>query len=111
MAWIIAYTEDAARDLKELDHSQQIQVLKSIRKVSENPLPSTEGGYGKPLGNRAASHLAGYLKIKLLKLGLRVVYRLERRDQVMQIVIISVREDEKVYQLLQDRIKKDSPRS
>ena len=107
MIWAVEYTAAAKADLVALDRSQQIQVLKAVRKVAGNPLPNTEGGYGKPLGNRAASHLAGYLKIKLLKLGIRVVYRLERQQGIMRVVIVSVREDEKVYHLLQERIKKE----
>ena len=55
-----------------------MQVLKAIEKVSQNPLPNYEGGYGKPLGNRVASQLAGYYKIKLRKSGLRVVYSIVR---------------------------------
>lgn len=108
MAWIVAYTEEAYSDLEGLDHSQQILVLKAIRKVSKNPLPSTEGGYGKPLGNQATTNLVGYLKIKLVSFGLRVVYRLEKENEAMKIVIISVREDEKVYRLLQERIRKEN---
>jgi mRNA interferase RelE/StbE len=107
MIWAVEYTAAAQADLAALDHSQQIQVLKAVRKVAQNPLPNTEGGYGKPLGNRASSHLAGYLKIKLLKLGIRVVYRLEKLEGIMRVVIVSVREDERVYQLLQERIKKE----
>ncbi len=106
MAWSIEYTKLANNDLSELDHSQRIQVLKAIRKVSENPLPNTEGGYGKPLGNQAISNLSGYLKIKLLKLGIRVVYKLVEQEGVIRLIIISVREDEKVYTMLQERIKK-----
>ncbi len=106
MPWIIEYTVEAKNDLEELDNSQRIQVLKAIRKVTGNPLPSTEGGYGKPLGNQSTSALAGFLKIKLVKLGLRVVCRLEMMKGVMRIVIISVRDDEKVYQILQHKITK-----
>jgi mRNA interferase RelE/StbE len=106
MKWEIKYTHEAVHDLQDLDHSQQIQVLKAIRKVSVNPLPSTQGGYGKPLGNQSTAHLAGYLKIKLARLGIRVVYKLEIVNEIMKIVIISVREDEKVYKILEERIKK-----
>jgi mRNA interferase RelE/StbE len=102
MAWTIEYLKEAKTDLQELDHSQQLFVLKAIEKVSTNPLPSTEGGLGKPLRNE----LAGYLKIKLVRLGLRVVYRLIRDKQSMRIIIISVRSDEKVYKLAQERIRK-----
>jgi mRNA interferase RelE/StbE len=105
MTWTVEYLKEAEADLKGLDRSQQIQVLKAIQKVSKNPLPNTEGGYGKPLGNRVSSKLAGYLKIKLVKLGLRVVYCLVMEKHSMRIIIISVRDDEKVYQMAQERIK------
>jgi mRNA interferase RelE/StbE len=106
MAWIVEYIKAAETDLKGLDHSQQIQILKAIKKVAANPLPNSQGGYGKPLGNRSFTNLTGYLKIKLLKLGMRVVYRLVEEKGIMRIIIISVRDDERVYKLLQERIKK-----
>lgn len=76
--WRIEYIRAAEKDLLALDHAQQLQVLKAIEKVSANPLPASEGGLGKPLGSRSGNNLTGYLKIKLLKLGLRVVYQVER---------------------------------
>jgi mRNA interferase RelE/StbE len=105
MKWKVEYTEEAQQDMDDLDHSQRIPVLKAIDKVSANPLPNTEGGYGKPLGNYTSAKLAGYLKIKLKKLGLRVVYRLERSENIMNIVIVSVRSDNAVYKMAQERIK------
>jgi mRNA interferase RelE/StbE len=106
MAWVVEYINEAEADLKGLDHSQQLQVLKAIKKVSANPLPNTKGGYGKPLGSRLSSNLVGYLKIKLLKLGIRVVYQLVEEKGTMRIIIISIRDDEKIYRLAQKRIKK-----
>ncbi len=105
MAWTIEYLKEAEKDLMRIDHSQQLNVLKAIEKVSENPLPNQEGGYGKPLGNNLATKLAGYYKIKLLKLGIRVVYGLVREDEIMKIVVVSVREDDIVYKLANKRIK------
>lgn len=107
MKWTVEYTKEAEDDLKSLDGTQQLQVLKAIKKVAVNPLPNTEGGYGKPLGNSISSKLAGYMKIKLLKLGLRVVYGLERQGKVMRIIIISVLDDETVYKMAQERIRFD----
>ncbi len=107
MTWIIEYIKEAENDLKELDRSQQLQVLKAIKKVSTNPLPNTEGGYGKPLGSHSSVNLAGYIKIKLLKLGIRVVYCLVREKSVMKIIIISVRDDEKVYKMAHERINRE----
>jgi len=52
------------------------------------------------------SNLTGYFKIKLLKLGLRVVYRLIRTDEIMEMIIISIRDDESVYKEAIKRIQK-----
>lgn len=104
-SWQIEYIPAALEDLRSLDRSQQLQVLKAIEKVSANPLPNSEGGLGKPLGSHSGANLTGYLKIKLLKLGLRVVYRVVRENSVMRIIVISVRDDEAVYKLARDRIK------
>ena len=104
MIWKIEYTKEAFNDLKALDNTQQIQVIKAIKKVSENPLPKTEGGYGKPLGNHISSKLAGYMKIKLVRLGIRIVYAIIRKDYVMRIIIISVRDEESVYKIADKRV-------
>jgi mRNA interferase RelE/StbE len=46
------------------------------------------------------------MKIKLLKLGLRVIYGIERQGKVMRIIIISVRDDKYVYKKAQAKIKR-----
>ena len=102
--WDVQYTEDADNDLSNLDSSVKIRALKIIKRVSQNPLPQSEGGYGKPLGNKSSSKLAGCLKIKMKSDGLRVVYRLIREDGVMKIIIISVRDDDKVYKEAERRL-------
>ncbi len=104
MEWEIVYLEEAQADLDGLDHSQQIQVVKAIRKVSANPLPNTEGGYGKPFGSHLSSKLTGYQKIVLMSLGIRVVYGVIREKFVMKIIVISVRNDEQVYRMAHERI-------
>lgn len=107
MNWTIEYKIEAKKDLECLDRSQQIRVLKTIRKVSENPLPQSEGGLGKPLGNKSNNNLTGYFKIKLRSLGLRVVYSLVREKNIMKIIVISIRDDEIVYKIAADRISGD----
>lgn len=104
MEWILKYSEDAYNDLIDLDNSQRKLVIKAIRKTLENPLPKNEGGYGNPLENQSGSKLAGLLKIKLLKAGIRVVYSIERKNGIMEIIVISVRDDKKVYKIVQKRI-------
>lgn len=97
MTWSIEFLEEAEKDMKKLDHSAQIQVLKGISKVSQNPLPSEEGGYGKPLGNKSGTNLTNFLKIKFRDLGIRVVYKVERVNGIMKIIVVSARTDEQVY--------------
>ena len=97
MNWEIEFLEEAEKDLKKLDHSVQVQVLKGISKVSKNPLTIEEGGYGKPLGNKSGTNLTNFLKIKFRDLGIRVVYKVERVNGVMKIIVVSARTDEQVY--------------
>lgn len=97
MNWSVEYLPEALEDLKGLDGSVRPQILKGIRKVSQNPLPDTEGGYGKPLGNQSGTALSGLMKIKFKKIGIRVVYKVEKIDGIMKIIIISARSDNQVY--------------
>ena len=97
MRWQIEYLEEAKKDLKKLDRSTQIIVLKGIDKVSENPLPVQQGGYGKPLGNKSGTNLTNLLKIKFRDIGIRVVYKVEYTATVMKIIVISARADEQIY--------------
>lgn len=99
MNWKLEYLPEAEKDLKDLNGSQRILVLKAIKKVQQNPLPVEEQGYGKPLGNHSSTNLAGLLKIKLRSAGLRVVYQLRRTESSMMIIVIGVRADEEVYEI------------
>lgn len=103
MIWNITFLEEALEDLKKLDGSVRVQVLKGIRKVSQNPLPASQGGYGKPLGHKNGTNLTNLLKIKFRDLGIRVVYKVEIKNSVMNIIIISTRTDEQVYEEAQNR--------
>ena len=102
--WEVVYLPKAARDLKKLDTTQARLVTTAISKVQQNPLPYTEGGLGKPLGNRNGTELSGLLKIKLRSSGLRVVYQLRRVNGVMTIVVIGARSDNAVYREAQRRL-------
>lgn len=97
MTWQIEFLKEAQNDLRKLDGSARVQVLKGIRKVSQNPLPINEGGYGKPLGNKSSSNLTGLLKIKFRDIGIRVVYKTEVVKGIMKVIIISARSDDEVY--------------
>ena len=95
MTWNIEFLKEAEKDLNDLDGSVKKQVLKGIQKVSQNPLPDFQGGYGKPLGNHGGTNLSGLIKFR--KIGIRVVYKVEIVGNVMKIIIISARSDNQVY--------------
>lgn len=101
--WELSFLPEAREDLRALDGSQRIRVVKAIAKVQSNPLPSSEGGYGKPLGNKRLSQLSGLMKVKLKSDGIRIVYKLERIEHATRIVVIGVRSDDAVYREAQKR--------
>lgn len=98
------YLPEAERDVRRLDGSQLKVYDKAIRKLVQNPLPGSEGGYDKPLGNRAGTKLSGLLKVKLRSLGIRVVYKADRERLVVLVVVVGDRADEEVYRLAAQRI-------
>lgn len=99
MAWEVRFTKAARRDIDKLGEPRRSHVQTALKKVSQNPLPASEGGYGKPLGSHAKGNLTGLLKVKLRGDGIRIVYRLERRDETMVVIVVGVRDDDEVYQL------------
>lgn len=101
--WTVEYLREALEDIKKLDHGQRAQVVKAMQKVSINPLPYNEGGYGKPPG----TNLTGFCKIKLRGSGLRVVYQVVREDKLMRIIVVSARADDTVYLIAQKRLGKE----
>ena len=106
MNWDIVYLKEAKSDLEKLDNSIRIQVLKGIQKVSNNPLPVNDGGYGKPLGSKSSTNLTNLFKIKFKNIGIRVVYKIEYVETTMKIIVISAHSDEKVYKEALARRKK-----
>lgn len=98
MAWAIRITDEAKKDFGKIEGSVRKQVLAGIVKVSQAPLPSPNG-YGKPLGNKNGKNLTGFFKIKYRGIGIRVVYTLVIDKTVMNIVVISQRDDNYCYEL------------
>ena len=98
MTWKIRITDEARKDYIKLEGSIRKQVLAGIIKVSKAPLPSPNG-YGKPLGNKNGNNLTGFFKIKYRGIGIRVVYTLVVDTMVMNIVVISQRDDNYCYEL------------
>lgn len=103
MSWNVVYLPEAEKDILSLARNRQLLVNKAIKKVKQNPLPQSEGGYGKPLGHKQGTNLTNFLKIKLRGAGIRIVYKLVRTDRQMLVVVVGVREDEEVYEIAAKR--------
>ena len=104
MNWKLRYLNEVEDDLKKLDGSQRTRVRKAIKRTLTNPLPHSQGGYGIELGHKGGINLANCLEIKLRGEGLRVIYKLIHTETEMLVIIVGVREDEKVYNDAQERI-------
>lgn len=105
MAWNIRITDEAQNDFDKLASGVKIQVLAGIVKVSKAPLPRPDG-YGKPLGHKNGNNLTGFFKIKYKDIGIRVVYTLVIDKNVMNIIVISQRDDNYCYDLAAKIYKK-----
>ncbi|WAM33318.1 type II toxin-antitoxin system RelE family toxin [Caldicellulosiruptor morganii] len=104
--WQITFLPEAKKELFKLDKQIQKIVLAGIRKVSKNPLPQSEGGYGKPLGSKQSTNLTGFFKIKFKDVGIRVIYALVPSQKIMNIVAVLPREDDYCYKVAEKRKKK-----
>lgn len=80
--------------------------VKDNKQSPKNPLPISENGYGKPLGNYKNAKLNGLLKIKLRNARLRIVYLLQKSESNMLIIVIGIREDEEVYEIASNKVTK-----
>lgn len=99
MAWNIRICDEAKKDVAKMEGSIRKQVLAGILKVAQAPLPSPNG-YGKPLGNKNGNNLTGFFKIKYRGIGIRVVYTLVIDKLLMNIIVISRRDDNYCYDLV-----------
>ena len=105
MNWNIRMTDEAQKEYSKLGRAIKKQVLAGIYKVSQAPLPRPNG-YGKPLGNKNGNNLTGFFKIKYRGIGIRVVYTLVLEKMIMNIVVISQRDDNYCYDLVASLYKK-----
>lgn len=108
MNWAVEFLPEAETEYLALDGSSKRNVANAIAKVSTNPYPAfgdSQGrvGYGKPLGNKHGFDLAGLLKIKLRKDGIRVIYKLEEDNGVMKVIVVGLRADMEVYKVAYSR--------
>ncbi|MFY3790339.1 type II toxin-antitoxin system RelE/ParE family toxin [Ureibacillus sp. MALMAid1270] len=98
----LEFFEDAKAEYETLDGSEKKYVMKALEKISERG-----DEIGDPLENKRGIILVGCRKVKLRKLGIRIVYRLNNNDriEIIDIIAIGKRDDEEVYKNANKRIK------
>ena len=106
MKWRLTFLPEAEEDFDKLDGSKKKIVRKALAKIEQNPLPSYEGGYGKPLGNKGGKNLSNFLKVKIKGAGIRIVYQTIHIDEMINIIIIVMLEDFEVYEEAFAKVKK-----
>lgn len=97
----VVLADGAKKDLRKLNASVALEVVKRIGRVAQNPRAANEGGYGHPL----AGNLAGLFKIKLRSRGLRVVYALREIEGEMLVIVVAARDGGEVYRLAEKRLR------
>ena len=54
MSYELTYLSEAIDDMEKLDGSQRKMVRKALGKLKDNPLPQSEGGYGRIFESQTA---------------------------------------------------------
>ena len=92
----VSLTDDAKEDLRDLDRSAQLLVVKALRKLGTEPEKR-----GEPLSNV----LSGFRKLVVGNRSIRIVYRVEDNGDVCVIFVIGLRSNDQVYEIAKARLQ------
>ena len=100
MVQIKCNNQEAADDYRKLDGSLKKWVDKAVERLEEKDVQ-----IGKKLNNNSYSNLAGFKELKNNKLGIRLIFKETSKNQIeiIEIVAIGKREDEKVFKIAEKR--------
>jgi mRNA interferase RelE/StbE len=108
----VCLTPGAEKDFKELDGSVKPIVLEYLKRLRVDA-----DTMGESLRNDQNSKLAGCRKLKLLKAGIRIVYKIsDEKVEVLAVAVLNIamvltiekRKDYKVYKIAQERLIKSA---
>ncbi|TVT27718.1 addiction module toxin RelE [Salinicoccus cyprini] len=99
----VYFWEEAERDYKKLDGT-----MKRWVEAAEARLIVRGSEIGKDPGNTHYSKLAGFKELKNHKIGIRLIFKVssEGNIEIIEIVAIGKREDEKIFRTAENRRKK-----
>jgi mRNA interferase RelE/StbE len=96
----VLLTTEAKEDIRDLDGSARLQVLKALKKLENEPEKR-----GAPLGSRTGGNLATFRKLVVGDRDCRIVYRIESDGVVVVVWVIGKRADCECYDLAVARIR------
>lgn len=92
-------TDDAKEDLRDLDRSAQVLIVKALRKLEVEPEKR-----GQPLGSQSTSDLTGLRKLVVGDRDYRIVFQVHPDGSVCVIWVIGRRADNEVYEIARARL-------
>ncbi|MDE2409828.1 MAG: hypothetical protein KGL72_05925 [Actinomycetales bacterium] len=97
MAYKIVFRKRVLRDIKKLDPHVQHQVLLAVKERALEPFVD---------GSRLSGDLFGTHKIKLLRLGIRVIYVVENDAVKMIVLTVGKRSGDEVYRIALEEFRR-----
>ncbi|MDF1877660.1 hypothetical protein JHD47_07485 [Sulfurimonas sp. SAG-AH-194-L11] len=97
MIYNIEVKEEAKKDLKEFDMSQQILIIKQFNKIAKSP------ELGKLLGNKNGYDLSGCRKMYADGKKICIVYKIVEEKIIIEVVALGKRDDMEVYKKASQR--------
>ncbi|MDF1879197.1 type II toxin-antitoxin system RelE/ParE family toxin [Sulfurimonas sp. SAG-AH-194-C20] len=98
MIYSIVVKEDAKKDLKEFDRSQQILIVKQFHKIAKSP------ELGGLLGNKNGYDLSGCRKMYADGKKIRIVYKIVEEKIIIEVVALGKRDEMEVYKKASQRV-------
>lgn len=97
---VVKLLREAAEDVRDLDGSARVLVLKALEKLKTNPEQR-----GQPLGSKATGNLTSLRKLVVGNRDYRIVYRCLDADRIAVVMVVAKRADNEVYDLAVARLR------
>lgn len=95
----VVLTPAAKEDVRGLDGSARMLVLKAMKKLEDHP-----ESRGAPLGSRSDSNLTGFRKLVVGDRQYRIVYRVEADGSICVVWVVGTRVDAECYDAAKARV-------
>lgn len=97
---VVKLMREAAEDIRDLDGSARVLVLKALNMRKTNPEQR-----GQPLGSTAIGNLTSLRKLVVGNRDYRIVYRCLDDNRIAVVLVVARRADNEVYELAVSRLR------